>query len=86
MKRLAYLTLTLFIFILFGACSSLDGDAKKAAELNKKSMDYAKDSDLQKAEELYKESQKIVDEYRKTDEYEEFRKAYNKYMLDESAN
>lgn len=88
MKRLAYLPFILFIFISFSlsACSSLDGDAKKAAELNKKSMNYAKDSDLQKAEELYRESQEIIDEYRKTDEYEEFQKAYNKYMSDESVN
>lgn len=85
MKRLTYLSLTLFIFI-FSACSSLDGDAKKAAELNKKSLDYAKDSDLKKAEELYQESQQIVDKYRKTDEYEDFQKAYNKYMHGESDN
>ena len=88
MKRLAYLPFTIFIFILLSlsACSSLDGDAKKAAELSKKSIDYAKDSDLQKAEELYKESQQIIDEYRKTDEYEEFQKAYNKYMHGELIN
>lgn len=88
MKRFAYLPFTLLMFILvsFSACSSLDGDAKKAAELSKKSINYAKDSDLQKAEELYQESQQIIDEYRKTDEYEEFQKAYNKYMHGESVN
>ena len=88
MKRLAYLPLILFIStsFSFSACSSLDGDAKKAAELNKKSMNYAKDSDLQKADELYRESQEIINEYRITDDYEDFQKAYNKYMADEYVN
>jgi len=81
MKQLAFL---IFILFLFSACSSLDSDAKKAAELNKKSINYAKESDLQKAEELYKESQEIVDEYRKTDEYEEFLKTYYKYLEEET--
>ncbi|NDV95086.1 hypothetical protein D0T84_09160 [Dysgonomonas sp. 521] len=76
MKQLALI----FILFLFFACSSLDNDAKKAAELNKQSIEYAKDADLQKAEELYKESQEIVNSYIGTDEYEEFRKLYHQYM------
>lgn len=76
MKQLALI----FILFLFFACSSLDSDAKKAAELNKKSIDYAKSANLQKAEELYKESQEIVIRYEGTDDYDEFRKAYYRYM------
>jgi PBP1b-binding outer membrane lipoprotein LpoB len=77
MKQLAFL---IFILFLFSACSSLDSDAKKAAELNKQSIEYAKNADLKKAEELYKESQEIVNSYIGSDEYDEFNKAYHQYM------
>ncbi|MDR0823459.1 MAG: hypothetical protein LBN74_00060 [Prevotella sp.] len=79
MKQSAYLAY-LFVLIIFYACSSVDGDAKKAAELNKESLEYAKKPDLHKAEELYKESREIINKYKETDKYEEFQKAYHQYM------
>jgi hypothetical protein len=81
MKQPAFL---IFILFLFGACSSPDSDAKKAAGLNKKSLEYIKAQDLRKAEELYKESQHIIAGYKGSDKNEEFLKAYYKYLAGET--
>lgn len=78
--------LTIILLLLCVSCSSVDSDAKKAAELNLKSMDYIKKQDLQKAEELYKESQEIINKYKSTDKYTDFYTAYNKYLLEETLN
>jgi hypothetical protein len=81
MKQLAFLILILFSF---GACSSTDSDAKKAAELNKKSLKYIKEQNLQKADELYKEAQQIIAGYKNSDKNEDFLKAYYKYLEGET--
>jgi len=83
MKKLVSL-LTIILLFLCASCSSLDSDAKRAAELNTESMDYIKKQDLQKAEELYKESQEIINQYKNTDKYKDFYTAYNKYLLGEA--
>ena len=81
MKKFLFLYATIFILIPLIGCSSVNGDAKKAAELNKKSLDYIKEQDLEEAEKAYKESQDIVSRYKGTEQYEEFHEAYNSYML-----
>jgi hypothetical protein len=86
MKKLVPLLTIIAILFCFSACSSVDGDARKAAELSRESLDEVKAQDLQKAEELYKESQDIIARYKGTDQYEEFFAAYNKYLSGESSN
>lgn len=68
------------------SCSSIDNDAKQAAELNKKSLDYIKEQNLEKAEKLYNESQEIIARYKGTEQYTEFQRIYSEYMLGESVN
>lgn len=86
MKKLAsLLVILLFVFIL-SSCSSLDSDAKKAAELNKESLEYVRQQNLEEAEKAYKASQEIVNRYKGTEQYLEFHKAYSGYMLGETTN
>lgn len=86
MKKLTSLpVILLFVFVL-SSCSSLDSDAKKAAELNKESLEYIRQQNLEKAEKAYKASQEIVSRYKGTEQYMEFHKAYSEYMLGETTN
>lgn len=57
----------------------VDSDAKKAAELMKKSMAATIEYDIEAADEYYKEYKEIKKQYEKTDEQSEFEKAYWKY-------
>lgn len=84
--KLAFLLTFISLVILFTACSSLDSDAKKAAQLNKESIEYVKEGDLEEAERAYKESQEILSRYKGTEEYDEFQSAYNTYMHGEVQN
>lgn len=63
----------------------MDSDAKKAADLNKKSLEYVKEQNLEKAEKLYKESQEIIAKYKDTEQYKEFERVYFEYMVEESS-
>lgn len=78
MKR--FIIYSLFFIPLLSSCSSVDGDAKEAADLNRRSINHARDLELEKAEKCYKESREIVNKYKDTDRFEEFYTAYNKYM------
>lgn len=84
MKKLASLYLIFFTLTLLSSCSSLDRDAKKAAKLNRKSLDYIKEQNLGKAEEAYRASQEIVAQYKGTEQYIEFHRIYSEYMLEEN--
>jgi hypothetical protein len=72
----------ILIVILLTSCSSVDRDAEKAARLNRKSMEYARELKLEKAEKFYKESREIIARYKDTDKFEEFHIAYSKYMTE----
>lgn len=76
MKRIALVFIQIIFLI---SCSSLDGDARKAAELNNESLRYAADDKLEDSEEAYRKSQEIIDEYRDSQNFEEFFKLYVKY-------
>jgi outer membrane protein assembly factor BamD (BamD/ComL family) len=84
--KLAFLLTFIFLVILFTACSSVDSDARKAAQLNKESIEYVKEGDLEEAERAYKEAQEILSRYKGTEKYDEFQTAYNTYMHGESPN
>ncbi|GAB6119484.1 outer membrane protein assembly factor BamD [Dysgonomonas termitidis] len=84
--KLAFLLTFISFIILFTACSSVDSDAKKAAQLNKESIGYVKEGDLEEAERAYKEAQEILSRYKGTEKYEEFQSAYNTYMQGETSN
>lgn len=71
-----------FVVIVLSSCSSIDSDAEKAAKLNRKSMEYAKELKLEEAEKLYQESREIISRYKDTEEFEKFLLAYNKYMAE----
>ncbi|WP_029906606.1 hypothetical protein [Prevotella sp. 10(H)] len=78
--KLASLLIVIFSSLFFMACSTVDSDAKKAAELNKESIEYVKAGNLMEAERIYKESKEIVSRYKGTEKYNEFSKAYSTYM------
>lgn len=84
--KLAFLLTFIPLVILFTACSSVDSDARKAAQLNKESIEYVKEGDLEEAERTYKESQEILSRYKGTEKYDEFQSAYNTYMHGEVQN
>lgn len=86
MKKTISLFFILFTLITLASCSSVDGDAKEAAELNKKSISYIKEQNLEKAEELYKKSQKIIARYKGTEQYAEFHQIYSEYLHGEGSN
>ncbi|WP_108821011.1 hypothetical protein [Dysgonomonas sp. Marseille-P4361] len=85
MKKLAFLTITLFT-VLLSSCSSLESDAKEAAALNIQSLEYIKEQELEKAEEVYKEAQEIIARYKETEKYLDFYKIYSEQMLKETSN
>ena len=84
--KLPFLLTFISFILLFSSCSSVDSDAKKAVQLNKESIEYVKEGDLQEAERAYKESQEIFFRYKGTEKYEEFQTAYNTYMHGEALN
>ena len=69
--------ITAFLLLTLVACSSVDSDAKKAANLKKESQECIRENDLEKAEQLFNESQTIIDQYRNTDNYDEF---YDRFL------
>ncbi len=85
MNKLVSLLAIILLFLCV-SCSSVDSDAKRAAELNLKSIEYIKEQDLQEAEKLYKESQEIVNKYKNTENSKEFYAAYNKYLSGDDTN
>jgi len=85
MKKLVSL-LAVALLLSYVSCSSVDSDAKEAAELNLKSIEYIREQDLQEAEELYKKSQEIINRYKNTGKAKDFYTAYNKYFLEENTN
>lgn len=80
MHKFLYLALSIFSLGMFVACTSLEDDAKKAAELNRRSMGYAKENRMKDADETYKESQEIVAKYKDSDRFEEFYTIYSEQM------
>ncbi len=77
----------LYIFLLmliFAGCSSLEDDAKKAADYRKESIELVRAKQLDEAKEKYDKSQSIIDEYRNTDRYQEFYNVYNACLQDEA--
>lgn len=86
MTKLVFWVVAISMLFFFSACSSVDGDAKKAAELNRKSLEYIKDNDLEKAAKLYQEMREIVANYDGTEDYEAFHAAYNQYMIPQTNN
>lgn len=85
MKKTVYMLSVILVFTSLVACSSLDSDAKKAADLNKESIEYIREGDLENAEKAFKEAKEIITQYRETKEYEHFYEAYNKYLFAESS-
>lgn len=79
-NRTNYLILFV-VFVMAVSCSSINGDAKKAADLSKKSIRYTKEMKFDKAEQAYKESQEYFRKYEKKGKIQEFTKAYNESLL-----
>lgn len=79
MKKLTLLYILVFTMAMVG-CTSLDDNAKKAAKYNKESIELIRANRLDEAKELYDKSQAIINEYKGTDQYQEFHNAYNAYL------
>ncbi len=80
MKTPFKLTILTFLMIGMVACSSLDSDAKKAAKLSKKSIEYTMEMKFDDAEKAYKDSQDFFRKYQQKGQLAEFSKAYNTYL------
>lgn len=73
---------SVFIVCLFFAsvsCNKTESDAKKAAALTNRSIEYTVGLELEKAEKAYKESQEIQSKYKDHKQEEEFLKHYRRY-------
>lgn len=79
MKKLTLLYILLLTIAMIG-CTSVDDNAKKAAKYNKESIELTRANRLDDAKELYDKSQAIINEYKNTDQYQEFHNAYNTYL------
>lgn len=83
MKKRIFLYIPILMLILSG-CSSLDDDAKKAADYSRESIELVRTKDLDEAKEKYDKAQSIINEYKNTDKYQEFNTAYNAYLHNEA--
>lgn len=83
--RVFFIIIACVVFSLT-SCSSVDKDAKKAAELNKESLELIRMQDLENAEKKYSEAQAIISSYKDTENFEKFYSAYTSYMLEKAAN
>lgn len=79
-----YTKLFVLGFLVFGAvsCSSLDSDARKAAQLSRKSIECASKMEFDKAEKAYRQAQDIFRKYAENGQSNDFAQAYNKYLLE----
>lgn len=70
------------IFITWTACTTMESDAQKAAELTAKSLTAAKEHKLKASEKYYISYKKIETKYKEKGklEYKEFEEAYWKYV------
>ncbi|MBK5721060.1 hypothetical protein JGH11_09285 [Dysgonomonas sp. Marseille-P4677] len=81
MKLQVFILNIILVAISLSACSSLESDAKKAAELEKKSIEYIKEGDLEEAERVFKEAKEIITQYKGTEKYERFYEVYNNHII-----
>lgn len=80
MKNFFIVFFVILQFAVFSACTSVDSDAKKAADAVFKSYELTTKGKLTEAEKYYNKYKKIDREYKGTDDYNKFREAYNKYI------
>ncbi len=81
MTRLNIFILIIAIFALLCGCgSSVDSDAKNAAEMMRKSLDFSTEYELEKANEYFQQYKEIEKKYLNTDKHKEFTEAYWKYF------
>lgn len=70
--------------ILLLSCSPVDSDAREAAEAVHNSLEMTAKGNLREAEIYFKEYQKIDNRYKGTENYAQFREAYQKYLSSEN--
>lgn len=68
-----------------GCGTSIDSDAKEAAEMMQKSLDLSVEYELEKANEYFQRYKEIEKKYINTDKHKEFTEAYWKYFTNNSA-
>ncbi|MBP1617587.1 MAG: hypothetical protein H6Q14_1414 [Bacteroidetes bacterium] len=79
-KNIRYFLLIILLFVAI-SCSSLDRDAKKAADLSKKSIEYTTEMKFDKAEQSYKEARVYFRKYEEKGQLKEFTNLYNEYLI-----
>lgn len=67
------------LFFISVSCNKIESDAKKAAGLTNKSIEYTVGLELEKGEKAYKESQEILLKYQGHKNETEFLKHYRRY-------
>lgn len=81
MGKIYFFTIVI-VSLCFMACSpSIESQAEEAARLNKESLKYVMENDLEKAEQLFKESDAIVQKYKNSKDTAEYEEFFSKYML-----
>lgn len=82
MRKIAYILLLVFSIYALPSCSepTMEEDARKAAELTMQSNQYSLDNDMSNAGKTYAESQKIMNKYKKMDQFDEFYQIYLGYL------
>lgn len=76
----------LLLLLVFASCSSPEDDAKKAAKYKKESIELVRANRLDDAKEKYDKAQAIIDQYKNTDQYQEFYNTYNAYLHDKATD
>lgn len=80
--HIKYLFLILTAFISL-SCNRMEKDARKAAELTNKSIEYLQELDMKKSQETYKKSQEIINKYDEKGKSADFLPLYKKYRDEE---
>lgn len=77
-SRLLKFAFLLFVLMIISCAPSVEDDAKEAATLTQKSLEYTSEKNLVKAEEYFTKSKIIRDKYK--DSGDEFYELYMKHL------
>ncbi|MDL2214742.1 hypothetical protein LJC00_00950 [Dysgonomonas sp. OttesenSCG-928-M03] len=88
MKKVKYLYIILiglFSIALFSCSeSSIEDDARKAAELSSISNQLSMEGNINEAGKTYKDVQEIMEKYKRLDKFDEFYQLYISYLHENS--
>ncbi len=87
MKNIILTILVVCASLFLHACSStIERDARRAAEANILSMKHTENYEMEDAEKAYKEVIAVLDKYKNTEDYKEFHTLYIRYINEMQAS